>query len=269
MQKILRGISVLFFLVFLVVILTIGNNIDKSVKKVYTREKSITIYLAGDSTVSNYSSSLAPRTGWGQVLGNYFDKQVKIKNAATPGRSSKSFIDEGRLDTILNEIGKGDYLFIQFGHNDEKIKDPNRYTEPYSTYKNYLKQYIDGARAKQAIPVLVTPVERRYFTVDGVLSRTHGDYPAAMKELGLEEHVPVIDLTAKSHALFQKLGPKRTKDVFLCLDAHENGNYPKGVQDNTHFQKTGAKMIAQLVIDGIKEHNLMTLTNHLEKDHND
>lgn len=269
MQKIFRGTIVVFSLVLLVVILIIGNNIDKSVKKVYTREKPITVYLAGDSTVSNYSSSLAPRAGWGQVLNQFFDDQVVVKNEAIPGRSSKSFIDEGRLDTILNEIDKGDYLIIQFGHNDEKIKDPNRYTEPYSTYKNYLKQYIDGARAKQAIPVLVTPVERRYFTVDGVLSRTHGDYPAAMKELGLEEHVPVIDLTAKSHALFQKLGPKSTKDVFLCLDAQENGNYPNGVQDNTHFQKTGAKMLAQLVIDGIKESNLVTLSNHLEKDHND
>jgi lysophospholipase L1-like esterase len=269
MQKYHWGKIVFFSLFFLVPILIFGNSFAKSARKVNTQEKPITVYLAGDSTVSDYSSSLAPRAGWGQVLNQFFDNQVVVKNEATPSRSSKSFIDEGRLDTILNEIEKGDYLFIQFGHNDEKIKDPNRYTEPYSTYKNYLKQYIDGARAKQAIPVLVTPVERRYFTVDGDLSRTHGDYPAAMKELGLEEHVPVIDLTAKSHALFQKLGPKSTKEVFLCLDAHENGNYPNGVQDNTHFQKTGAKMIAQLVIDGIKESNLMTLTNHLEKDHND
>ncbi|MGG3562914.1 rhamnogalacturonan acetylesterase [Neobacillus rhizosphaerae] len=268
MQKYHWGKIVFFSLFFLVPILIFGNSFAKSARKVNTQGKPITVYLAGDSTVSNYSSSLAPRTGWGQVLEKYFDEQVTIKNEATPGRSSKSFIDEGRLDTILNEIDKGDYLFIQFGHNDEKIKDPNRYTEPYSTYKNYLKQYIDGARAKQAIPVLVTPVERRYFTEDGVLSRTHGDYPAAMKELGLVEHVPVIDLTSKSHSLFQKLGPKSTKDVFLYLDDHENGNYPNGVQDNTHFQQDGAKLIARLVIEGIEESNLVPLTTHLEKDHN-
>lgn len=268
MQKYHWGKFVFFSLFFLVPILIFGNSIAKSAKKVYTQEKPITIYLAGDSTVSDYSSSLAPRAGWGQVLAKYFDNQVVVKNEAIPSRSSKSFIDEGRLDSILNQIEKGDYLFIQFGHNDEKIKDPNRYTEPYSTYKNYLKQYIDGARSKQAIPVLVTPVERRYFTEEGMLSRTHSNYPAAMKELGLEEHVPVIDLTAKSHALFQKLGPEKTKDVFLWMDAKENKNYPNGVQDNTHFQEAGAKLIARLVIEGIEESNLMPLTNHLEKDRN-
>ena len=263
MEKRYSGKIALFSLVFLLFISIIGSSFVKSAKKENIQK--ITIYLAGDSTVSDYSSSLSPRAGWGQVLEKHFDNQVVVINEATPGRSSKSFIDEGRLKLILNQIEKGDYLFIQFGHNDEKIKDPSRYTEPNSTYKNYLKQYIDAARAKQAIPVLVTPVERRYFTEKGVLSSTHGEYPAAMKELGLEEHVPVIDLTAKSHALFQKLGPEKTKDVFLWLDAQDNMNYPNGVQDNTHFQENGAKKIARMVVDGIEESMLVPLSNHILK----
>lgn len=225
----------------------------------------ITVYLAGDSTTSSYESSSAPRMGWGQVLNRYFDDKIEVKNDASSGRSSKSFIDEGRLDAILYQIEKGDYLFIQFGHNDEKIEDPIRYTEPYSTYKSYLKQYFDGARAKQAIPVLVTPVERRRFTSEGIARDSHGEYPAAMKELAEEENVQVIDLTAKSKALFQKLGPEGTKEVFLWLDAGEHVNYPEGVQDNTHFQEAGAERIAGLVLNGIEELKLVPLRNHILK----
>ncbi|MDR7000130.1 rhamnogalacturonan acetylesterase [Neobacillus niacini] len=220
------------------------------------KKKRITMYLAGDSTVSNYPDNMTPRTGWGQVLPAFFDGQVLIKNRAVPGRSSKSFIKEGRLAVILKQIHKGDYLFIQFGHNDEKIKDPSRYTEPSTTYKTYLKQYIDGARQNGAIPVLVTPVERRRFSPEGSAAETHGRYPAAMKELGQKEHVTVIDLTEKSRKLFQQLGPEKTKELFMWLDPGTNPNFPRGVQDNTHFQDKGAREIAKLVVEGIKEHGL-------------
>ncbi len=222
-------------------------------KKVYGEEKKgiITVYLAGDSTVSNYTSDLAPRAGWGQVVGEMFDGQVVVSNHAKPGRSSKSFIDEGRLDAILSQIKQGDYLFIQFGHNDEKIKYPSLYTDPSTTYKSYLKQYIDGARSKGAIPVLVTPVERRRFTPSGKVFSTHGTYPAAMMALAKEENVPVIDLTGKSNELFQKLGPSKTKDVFLWLNPGDSPNYPNGVKDGTHFQEKGAREVAKLVIEEI------------------
>lgn len=232
----------------------------------HANEKSkITIFLAGDSTVSSYPSSLAPRAGWGQVFGMMFNDKIIVKNEAASGRSSKSFILEGRLDSILKEIDRGDYLFIQFGHNDEKVNDPTRYTEPFSTYKSYLKQYIDGARDKGAIPVLVTPVERRRFSAEGIAQDSHGKYPEAMKELGLEENVPVIDLTAKSKALFQELGPELTMDIFLWLDPQTDSNYPNGIQDNTHFQEDGAKQISQLVVEGIYELKLH-LRNYVTKD---
>ena len=219
-------------------------------------DKTITIYLAGDSTVSTYPKSLSPRSGWGQELAKMFDGVVVINNQATRGRSSKSFIEEGRLNRILHDIKTGDYLFIQFGHNDEKIWDSKRYTKPSSTYKSYLKQYIDGARVKGAIPVLITPVQRMCFAEDGTALESHGQYPLAMKELGREEHVPVIDLAAKSRELFQQLGPRNTKKMFLWLKAKEYPNYPNGASDSTHFQKYGARKIARLVINGINELSL-------------
>lgn len=224
----------------------------------------IKVYLAGDSTVSNYSDSLAPRAGWGQVIGERFDKDVVVINEAKPGRSSKSFIEEGRLTRILTHIDQGDYLFIQFGHNDAKIKDPARYTEPYTSYKSYLKQYIDGAKAKNAIPVLVTPVERRRFDESGTAVNSHGSYPEAMKELGKEEDVPVIDLTGKSRALFQELGPEKTKDIILWAEPGKNPNYPDGVRDNVHFQEAGAKVMAGFVVQGIEELNIVPLKNHIK-----
>ncbi|WP_257208726.1 rhamnogalacturonan acetylesterase [Bacillus sp. AFS031507] len=265
MRRKLKGKMLRVSLFLLVLTLIFGNYFGTAAKNEKNHKNRITVYLAGDSTVSDYSSSLAPRAGWGQVLNRYFDDKIVVKNEASSGRSSKSFIDEGRLKSILDQIEKGDYLFIQFGHNDEKKEDPTRYTEPYSTYKSYLKQYIDGARAKQAIPVLVTPVERRRFSEEARARDTHGEYPAAMKELGMEENVPVIDLTAKSKALFQELGPERTKDVFLWLDAEENKNYPNGVHDNTHFQEAGAEKTASLVLEGIEESMLVPLRNHILK----
>ncbi|WP_026565430.1 rhamnogalacturonan acetylesterase [Bacillus sp. UNC41MFS5] len=265
MRKKLKEKILLVTMLLLTVSTFLGNLHSKAAIDENTHKNRITVYLVGDSTVSNYENSLVPRAGWGQVFDRFFDDKIVVKNEASSGRSSKSFIDEGRLDSILNQIEKGDYLFIQFGHNDEKVEDPARYTEPYSTYKSYLKQYIDGARAKGATPVLVTPVERRRFTEEGLARDSHGEYPAAMKELGLAENVPVIDLTAKSKALFQELGPEGTKGLFLWLDAGEHVNYPNGVQDNTHFQEAGTEQIARLVLVGIEESHLVPLRNHILK----
>ncbi|MGG1400797.1 rhamnogalacturonan acetylesterase [Bacillus salipaludis] len=247
-----------------VLTLFITSNVFGKLSKDASKQDRITLYLAGDSTVSNYTDNMAPRTGWGQVLPEFFNKRVRIKNCAVPGRSSKSFIMEGRLAGILKQIHKGDYLFIQFGHNDEKIKDPTRYTKPSTTYKSYLKQYIAGARQKGAIPILVTPMERRRFSSQGDALNTHGRYPSAIRELGHEEHVAVIDLTAKSKKLFQQLGPEKTKELFMWIDPGTNPNFPRGVQDNTHFQDKGAKEIAKLVVEGIKEHHGLGLREYLK-----
>ncbi|URZ00411.1 rhamnogalacturonan acetylesterase [Clostridium felsineum] len=242
----------------IVIVTTIGafSQSTVSAKNVSnTNKKPITVYIAGDSTVSNYTSDVAPRAGWGQVVGQYFSKYVTVDNCAISGRSSKSFIDEGHLNEILSKIKPNDYLLIQFGHNDEKIQDPTRYTDPDTTYKSYLKQYIDGARSHHATPVLITPVSRRSFDANGKITPSHGKYPSAMIDLAKEENVTVIDLTSVSAAYFENLGPLKTENIFLHLKPDENPNYPNGVSDDTHFQERGAKKVAKLVLKELKKSN--------------
>ncbi len=213
------------------------------------------IFIVGDSTACNYPQSQAPRAGWGQILQEFFADEVEVVNAAASGRSSKSFIAEQRLEKVLSSIEPGDYLFIQFGHNDQK-PEVERHTDPFTTYQEYLSNYINGAREKGAIPILLTPVNRRNFDANGKLKLTHGDYPAAMIQLGKKLNVPVIDIGAKSQVLFEQWGPEGTKRLFLWLKPGEHPNYPEGVEDNTHFCETGAVEIAKLVVEGIRELDL-------------
>ena len=178
-----------------------------------------------------------------------------IVNRAVSGRSSMSFINEGLLAKILADLKAGDYLLIQFGHNDAKKEDPTRYADPVA-YQTYLAQYVNGARKAGAIPVLITPVNRRKFDENGKLIPTHGVYPEAMIKLAGELQVPLIDLTERSRVLFEKLGPEETKRLFLWFKPGENSNYPEGIQDDTHFSETGALEIAKLIVAGIRELNL-------------
>ena len=206
-----------------------------------------TVYVAGDSTAATYATADVPRAGWGQALPVFLRPEIAVVNGALSGASSKSFADLGRLDLILAAIRPGDVLLVSFGHNDEKADDPARYTTPYGTFQDYLRRYLDGARARRAHPVLVTPVERRRFTADGVAYLSHGEYPDAMRALATETDTPLIDLTALSFALWGQLGPDATKEYFLWLDPGESPNYPAGVSDNTHFQAHGAIEVARLV----------------------
>jgi lysophospholipase L1-like esterase len=206
------------------------------------------IFVAGDSTAATYAVADMPRAGWGQALPLFLRPRIDVQNAALSGASSKSFVDLGRLDRILAAIAPGDTLLVSFGHNDEKAEDPARYTEPWTTFQDYLRRYLDGARAAGAYPVLVTPVERRRFTADGVAYQSHGEYPDAMRALAADTHTPLIDLTALSFALWSSLGPEATKQYFLWLAPGVSPNYPAGVSDNTHFQAHGAIEVARLVV---------------------
>jgi pectinesterase len=217
----------------------------------------VRVYVAGDSTASTYTTSQAPRTGWGQALPVFFNSNAVVVNVAKSGASSKSFIDLGRLDHILALITRGDYLLISFGHNDEKVDDPSRYTEPSTTYKSYLSQYIDKARAKGAYPVLITPVDRRHFNSAGVITPTHGQYPAAMSALAAAKNVPLIDLTASSTRLWNAEGVERTKNYFMILPAGQYPNYPAGITDNTHFQAYGAIQVARLIARSLNSQAIM------------
>jgi lysophospholipase L1-like esterase len=221
--------------------------------------KKINIYIAGDSTAATKTLDKRPETGWGQMIQEYFEQKVEIKNFAVNGRSSKSFIDEKYLDKILENIKEDNFLLIQFGHNDQK-PDVERHTDPFSTYKEYLTKYIVGARAAGAKPILLTSVHRRFFDQYEKIEDTHGDYLAAMRELALDMSVPLIDVAVKSKALFEKIGIEKTKKIFLWLAIGENPNYPNGVEDNTHFCEEGARVIAELIVQEIVEQHIEPLS---------
>ncbi|MFF7049315.1 rhamnogalacturonan acetylesterase [Streptomyces griseorubiginosus] len=197
-----------------------------------------TLYIAGDSTAAQKYSDAAPETGWGMALPFFLQRDLSVANHAVNGRSSKSFVDEGRLDVMLGLIRPGDVLLVQFGHNDEKSEDPTRYTEPWSTYQEYLRLYVEGARARGARPVLATSVERRKFDASGTAVPTHKEYPAAVRALAAEEGVALLDIQALSIALWQRLGVEETKRYF---------NWTATEQDNTHFNPPGAIAVARLV----------------------
>jgi lysophospholipase L1-like esterase len=206
-----------------------------------------TVYVVGDSTAAAYAVDEIPRAGWGQALPLFLDRRTVVLNEAVSASSSKSFAEAGRLALILAMIRPADVLLISFGHGDEST-NPTRHTEPWTTYQKYLNRYVSGARAAGALPVLVTPVERRRFAADGRALPTHGEYPDAMRALALSTGTPLIDLSELSLALWEKLGPEATKDHFLWLGAAETPKYPDGVADDTHFQARGAIEVARLVV---------------------
>ncbi|MGW0775438.1 rhamnogalacturonan acetylesterase [Streptomyces sp. NPDC002835] len=197
-----------------------------------------TLFVAGDSTAAQKYADAAPETGWGMALPFFLGRYVRVDNHAVNGRSSKSFADEGRLDAVWERIRPGDLLLVQFGHNDAKSADPARYTEPWSTYQEQLRRYVEGARARGAVPVLATSVERRRFDARGDAVTTHGDYPAAMRALAGETGTALLDIQARSIARWQELGPEGTKAYF---------NWTPTEQDNTHFNPPGAVAVARMV----------------------
>ncbi|UQZ36145.1 GDSL family lipase [Paenibacillus sp. PK3_47] len=220
-----------------------------------------TLFLAGDSTVTDQSSAKYPYTGWGQVIGLYFNANIAIANHACSGRSAKTFIQESRLLRIAKKLRKDDYLLIQFAHNDEKEKGEGE--GPFTTYQHYLQQFIDLARQAEAHPVLISPMHRRFFESDGSISNTHGDYIEAMRQLAAREAVPFVDLAALSKRYFEELGEERTKQIFLWAEPGQYANFPEGVQDNTHFSEAGAIEMARLVAGGILQAGVEGLEQHV------
>jgi pectinesterase len=216
-----------------------------------------TVFVAGDSTASVYAAAEAPRAGWGQALPLFVNPGVRLVDEAISGASSKSFIALGGLARIDLEIEPGDVLLISFGHNDEKVADPDRGTDPATTFPEYLARYVEVARAHGATPVLVTPVERRRFTAEGIATASHGAYPEAMEQLGTRLNVPVVDLTTLSRALWQDLGLEGSKGMFLWLEPGESANYPDGVRDNTHFRAAGAIEVARLVATALRDQRVV------------
>jgi lysophospholipase L1-like esterase len=208
-----------------------------------TSPSGIKVHLAGDSTMSNKEVTAYPETGWGMPFAHFFDASVTVDNRAKNGRSTKTFLSEGLWQSLATDLQAGDYVFIQFGHNDESKEKVGRYTPP-EEYKANLIRFVSETRSKKAMPVLLTPVARRKFDAAGRIVETHEVYSAVVRSVAKDENVPLIDLDAKSQVLLQDYGPENSKLLFNWLEPGEHPNYPDGVSDNTHFNELGARKIA-------------------------
>ena len=221
------------------------------------------IFLAGDSTMAEKLPEKRPETGWGEMLQDWFPTdEVVVINHAKNGRSTRTFIEEGRWDRLLAEAKPGDYVFIQFGHNDQSKSKPERYTPP-EAFKSNLSRFVSDVIARGAQPVLLTPVARRRFDENGEYYESHGVYPDLVRAVAVSSGVPLIDLHASSMLFLQAYGAGRSRELFLWLDPQENANYPDGVEDNTHFSPKGARAMASLVMQGILQ-NLPALAEDLQ-----
>jgi lysophospholipase L1-like esterase len=219
-------------------------------------DKPVTVYLAGDSTMAEKLPERRPETGWGEALQKFFKEgEVRIENHAQNGRSTKSFIAEGRWQAIVDKLKKGDYVFIQFGHNDESKDKGDRYTPPDEFRKNLIK-FITEVRMKKAIPVLLTPVMRRRFDKDGKFYDTHGEYPDIVRAVAVENKVALLDMHRQSETVIKQYGVEGSRKLFLQLAPAENPNYPKGVEDNTHFSPLGADIMASRAVAAMRDQKL-------------
>ena len=213
----------------------------------------ITIYGIGDSTMADkVKPNENPEHGWLQVFPQFVTKEVKIVNKAVNGRSTKSFIDQHRWDSIYKVLKKGDYVFIQFGHNDEKQEDSTRYTNPHTSYRHNLIRFIKESREKGAIPILFSSIARRNFNEKGTLIPTHGEYTLEVRMIAQEYNVPFIDLEYYSEQLEITYGPQKSKELHLHFKPGESPYYPNGKDDDTHLSLKGATEISKIVANELK-----------------
>jgi lysophospholipase L1-like esterase len=209
-------------------------------------QKPVTIHLAGDSTMAIKTERARPETGWGEAFGEFLDPaKFAIDNRAVNGRSAKSFIAEGRWQALLDATKPGDWVFVQFGHNDEKETSPDP-DAPLADFRRNLQRFVKEVRAKGATPLLFTPVMRRRYDDNGQFFDTHGEYPGVVRQVAKELDADLIDLHAKTGDLLRQQGPEASRALFLMLKRGEHPNYPDGVEDNTHFSPKGARAVAQL-----------------------
>jgi lysophospholipase L1-like esterase len=209
------------------------------------------VFLAGDSTMSDKPLDL-PERGWGMALGALLDPAVKVDNRAMNGRSTKSFLDEGRWAKLTADLTPGDFVIIQFAHNDEKKEDPKRYTDPAGSFRDNLRRFIAETRAKGATPILATPVCRRKFDATGKLVPTHGAYPDALRAVAREEKAPLLELEQATARWLQAEGDAPSRRFFMWIAPGTHPKIPDGRKDDTHFVAAGAEAVAALAAAEIR-----------------
>ena len=221
-----------------------------------------TLWLCGNSTVVD--QDYEPWASWGQMITRWFDDQIAVANYAESGETATSFIAAGRLKKIVSMMKNGDYIFIEFGHNDQKEKRPG--SGAFYNYAYALKQFVDEARAKGATPIFVTPTQRRNFDGDGKIRETHSNYPEAMRWVAKDLDVPVIELHDMTRTFFETLGVEDSKRALVHYPAHTYPGQQKAFEDNTHFNPYGAYEISKMVVQGMKQLNLPP-SKHLRDDY--
>ena len=220
-------------------------------------EPRVNVYLIGDSTMADKPTpETNPERGWGQVLPRFFDDHVAIHNHAVNGRSTKSFIDEGKWSAVEPGLEPGDYVFIQFGHNDEKVEDSARYAAPFTAYRKNLERFVAETRTKGATPVLFTPIVRRKFNAQGTLEDTHGSYPLVVRDVARELNVAFVDLQMLTEDLVRSAGAEGSKKLYVWVAPGESKMYPEGRQDDTHLSVLGATEVARLAAQAIARSTL-------------
>lgn len=220
-----------------------------------TTSGKFTVWTIGDSTMASKKAEVAPETGWCQAFPNFVTANVEVRNRAMNGRSSKSFITEKRWQWVLDSLKAGDYVFIQFGHNDQKIQDSTRYTEPFTTYRKNLERFVRETREKGATPILFTSIVRRKFE-NGLLVDTHGNYPVVTRLVAAEMNVPLIDLQMLTAGAVTAVGEEESKKIYLWMPPTEK--FPKERKDDTHLSVEGVNLVAKLAAQ-----QLMLLDNSL------
>lgn len=240
------------------------------------RSRPIHIFMAGDSTmalkpiyknvwdsvIGDSISEIFPERGWGQLLPEFFSDNIVIEDYAQNGRSSRTFIEQGWWQKILDNMRKGDYVVIQFGHNDSAQDRPDRYTPP-DQYVVNLTRFVDEVKAKGGIPVICTSVVRRRFDSKGVFQDSHGEYVELARQVAKDNNVTLIDMYEKSKELLIDLGKDQSVSLFLHIEAGENKIFPEGKTDNTHFNEAGARIMASLFVNGLRENDVKPLIKEI------
>ncbi len=225
-------------------------------------KKPITLFLVGDSTMADKTElTISPERGWGQLLPTYLKGNIVVQNHAMNGRSTKSFLDEGRWAEVMRRAQTGDVVVLQFGHNDAKISDPKRYASP-EDYERNLTRMIKDAQGKGVHVILCTPVARRYFK-DGAFYYHHGEYPAVAKRVAEAAGVPLIDMERRTAEWLQALGDEPSKAYFMNVPAGECIKFPEGKIDNTHYRENGAMVAAGLFVQEVKKMHIPYMKPYL------
>ncbi|QIL89998.1 phosphate ABC transporter permease [Microbulbifer sp. SH-1] len=226
-----------------------------------------TVFMAGDSTMAIKEIKDYPETGWGVPFAVFFEDSVNVDNRAMNGRSTRTFIEEGRWAGIMDELKAGDYVIIQFGHNDESESKKDRYTTP-EQYKTNLSRFINDVRKAKAEPILMSPITRRYFEGEHKIKHTH-PYAPLVREVAAEEKVEFIDMEVVTREYFQAMGDRDSALRFMHIAPDLHPNYPVGVRDDTHLNNLGAREVAQLVLAELRkrEHPLAKRLRNADPKH--